>query len=81
MTTNVWYGPPGHRLGRWTRYRHSLGDLRLGLSLTMLFRRGQRQIWLVLAYLGLFFRPEGGPYGHKCVVWSTRTTNRKADMI
>ena len=33
----------------------------------MLYERGQRQIWLVWAYLGSFFGPEGGPYGHKCV--------------
>ena len=25
------------------------------------------KIWLVWAYLGSFFGPEGGPYGHKCV--------------
>ena len=29
----------------------------------MLYERGQRQIWLVWAYLGSFFRPEGVPYG------------------
>ena len=57
------------------------GDLRLGCLLTMLYERGQRQIWLVWAYLGSFFGPEGGPYGHECVVWSTWTRTRKVDMI
>ena len=37
----------------------------------MLFEHGQRQIWLVWAYLGSFFGPEKGPYGLKGVVWST----------
>ena len=47
----------------------------------MLFERGQRQIWLVWAYFGLFFRPEGGPYNRECMVWSTPTPIRKVDMI
>ena len=47
----------------------------------MLIERGQRQIWLVWAYLGLFFGSEGGPYGHKYVVWSSCTPTRKVDMI
>ena len=81
LTTNVWYGAPGHWQGRWTWYRHSLGDLRLGWPLTMLLERGQRQIWLVWAYLGSFFGLEGGPYGHQCVVWCTWTLTRKVDMI
>ena len=77
MGLNVWYSPPGHQLGRWTWYRHSLGDFRLGWPLTILFECGQRQIWLVWAYLGSFFGREGGPYGHKCVVWSTWTLTRR----
>ena len=40
-----------------------------------------RQIWLVWAYLGSFFGPEGGPYGHECVVWSTWTLTKKVDVI
>ena len=40
-----------------------------------------RQIWLVWAYLGSFLGPEGGPYGHEWVVWSTWTWTRKVDMI
>ena len=40
-----------------------------------------RQIWLVWAYLGSFFGPEGGPYGHECVVWSIWTATRKVDMV
>ena len=40
-----------------------------------------RQSWLVWAYLGSFYGPEGGPYGHQCVVWSTWTLIRKVDVI
>ena len=47
----------------------------------MLFERGQREIWLVWAYLGSFFGPEGSAYGHKCGVWSTGTLTRKVDII
>ena len=59
----------------------SLPQISQGMSISLLFERGQRQIWLVWAYLGSFFGPEGGPYGHECVVWSTRTPTRKVDMI
>ena len=41
--------------------RHSLRDFRLGWPLPMLFERGQRQIWLVWAYLPSFFGPGGPP--------------------
>ena len=47
----------------------------------MLFEHGHRQIWLVRVYLGSFVGPERGPYGPKCVIWSTQTLTRKADMI
>ena len=40
-----------------------------------------RQTWLVWSYLGPFFGPEGGPYGHQRVVWSTRIPTRKVNMI
>ena len=81
MSSNVWFGPPRHQQGSPTRYRHSLGDLRLGLPLTMLFEREPRQIWLVWAYLGSFFGPDDGPHGHKFVVRSTWTLTRKVNMI
>ena len=76
MAPNVRYGPPGHQQGSWTWYRHSLKDLKLGWSLTILFERGQRRIRLVWAYLGSVFWPEGSLYGPKCVVWSTQTPTR-----
>ena len=38
----------------------------------MPFERGQRQIWLVWAYLGSFFGPVGGSYRHESEVWSTK---------
>ena len=47
----------------------------------MLLERGQRQIWVVWAYLGSFFGPEGGPYGLECVERSTQIPTRKVDMV
>ena len=76
MAPNVWYGPPGQQQGSRTLYRHSLEDFMLGRSLPMLFECGQMQIWLVWAYLGLVFWPEGSPYVLKCVVRSTQTPTR-----
>ena len=81
MVMNVRYGPPRHQQGRWTWQRHSIIDFMLGWPLTLLIERGRRQIWLFWAYLGSFFGPEGGPYGHECMVWSTWTWTRKVDMI
>ena len=58
------------------------GGTAADISTKLLDKRARgRQIWLVWAYLGLFFGPEGGPYGHECVVWSTWTPTRKVDMI
>ena len=34
IAPNLWYGPPQHRPGRRTWYRHCLGDFRLGWPLT-----------------------------------------------
>ena len=78
--TDVPCCPSRHRQGMLTLQRHYIADFRLWWPFTSLFMCGQRQIRLVWAYLGSFFEPEGGPYGHKCVVRYTWTPSRQADM-